>query len=361
MGINISFGGAQIKRPGAYSRVDSNSMVVTAQGGFKVLAAIGVPAVGNTLVAGTVAYFNDPVIARAAVGECELMDIMSIAWNHGADLIAVSPVAAPATDADWQAAIDRFASEAIDGIIIASTSPAIAAKVDAHCSLMSSTVNRRERRAFYGHATGMTVVAIKALQTALNSEYAVMASPGVYVFDTAGNKVLKASNYLAAAYAGVWAGQSSQEPITYKYVKFPGLEVIYNGVEIGELLTASIAPTEYVQNKGYRIVQGITMSSSSDLTMCELSVSTTKADMAKILRNTLEDKYVGKAGVAGIEVTIYNDFISILEGFKKTGYIAAYVPESAKVIKQGTAFIVEWEGSPTLPINNFLITSHLKI
>jgi hypothetical protein len=83
--------------------------------------------------------------------------------------------------------------------------------------------------------------------------------------------------------------------------------------------------------------------------------------MSRNIRDFFEDKYVGQAGVAGIETTIYNDLVSILEGFKKQGWISAYVKESVNVTRNGTAFYLEWEGTPTLPINNFLITSHFKL
>lgn len=474
MAINISFGGANIKRPGAYSTVDTANMFPASAGGFKVLAYVGivpgliaqvetatvvgaVTTAGNatvivtalgmpnspkvvsvpvaasdtaTLVAGkiitalqadvnvggfftvsgtgatvvltskatalndnsmnisvangtcvgltnaltsvtttaggtsgtpvgTVSYFNNPVVANTQIAPCELLDLMQLGWAHGADLIAVSPVAFAGADTDWQNAIDLLGVEAIDGIVIASTAQAIQVKVDAHCTLMSSIKNRRERRAFYGHATGLTVSAITALQSAVNNELAMMASPGMYVFDATGAKVLKASNYLASAYAGLWAGRASQDPITYKYVKCVGLEKIYTGDDIETLLAGHIAPTEYVRNKGFRVVQGVTCSASIDLTMQELSVSSIKVEMSQTLRGYFEDKYVGKAGVDGIEVTMYNDLVSMLEGFKTAGLITAYT--DAKVTKSGTAFILDWAGKPTLPINNFLMTTHLSL
>ncbi|WP_025698496.1 hypothetical protein, partial [Paenibacillus durus] len=99
MSINISFGGATIKRPGAYSTVDSSGMVPVTPGSLKVLAVIGPSGTGATITPGTVAYFNDPKLAAAAVGEGELLEVMNVAWRHGADLIAVSAAAVtdPAT------------------------------------------------------------------------------------------------------------------------------------------------------------------------------------------------------------------------------------------------------------------------
>ncbi len=226
---------------------------------------------------------------------------------------------------------------------------------------MSSVKNRKERRGFYGHASGMAVEAIKEIPLSFESGRAVVASPAVLVPNADGSKVAKDSVLLASAYAGTWASKNPQDPITYDYVKFAGLEKIYNATEIEELLEAGVAVTEFVKGKGYRIVQGITTSASEDLTEKELSVATLKDVMSRNLRETLEEKYVGKAGVPGIEVTIYNDVISILEGFVKNGWITEYVKESVQINKDATAFTVDWEGKPTLPINNFFITSHFTL
>ena len=367
MAINISFGGANIKRPGAYSIVDTANMVPIQLGASRVLAFVGVPASGATLPADRVSYFNDPAIAAQQIGESELLDLMRVAWQHGADLIAVSPakVTPPATaptDAEWQAAIDLLNYEFVDGIVPVTTQQAILTKVDTHITNMSSVTNRKRRRGFYGHAAGADLTAIQAIQTAIPAERGMLASPTPYIFDNDSNKVLATgSHYLAAAYAGLWASLPPQEPITYKYVEFPGLEKIYDGTEIVQLLEAHVAPVEYVRNKGYRIVQGVTLSPSDDLTQSELSVSTLKDVMSFNLEQYFEEKYVGKAGVAGIEITIYNDLVSKIEGFLKNGWIAGYVPESVKVTKSGTAFTLDWEGQPTLPINNFLITSHFTL
>jgi len=361
MAINISFGGATIQRPGSYSTVDTTSMTAVTAGGFKTLAMVGVPNASNTCTVGSVSDFNDPILAAAALGQCEALELMKIMWAHGADLIEFSPVAQSATDTDWQSAIDCLQSASIDGIVVASNSVSINAKAFAHCTLMSSVLNKRERWAFVGHAAGLTVSAIAALQAAFASELVVLATPEVYNYDSTGASVLCGSEYLAAAYAGTWAGQEPEVPITYKYVSFPGLGKIYNGTDINTLLAAHIAPTEYVRNKGYRIVQGVTTSASADLTECELSVSTTKVYMNQTIREYMDDKFVGQAGVVGIETTMYNDLVTLIEGFKTAKYISGYDSATVSVVKNGTAFILQWEGYPTLPINNFLLTTHLTL
>jgi len=368
MSINISFGGASIKRPGSYSTVDTSNMIPISLGAFNVLAAIGVASPSSTVSPGTVVYFNSPADAKAALGSNALLDHMNIAWAHGADLIGVSVVAVDdevtpvvPTDVQWQAAIDLLEKEFIDGIILATDTAAIQTKVQTHITAMSTTKSRRERRAFYGHTTGLATSAVVALQTAINTEYAMLATPGVYYPDATGAQVLQSSTYLAAAYAGMWAGQNPEEPLTYKYVRFSNIEKIYSDTDIETLLESGIAPVEVVRGKGYRIVQGVTCSTSEDLTQNELSVSTLKVTMSRNLRDFFEEKYIGKAGVANIEISMYADAIAMIEGFLKLGWISSYIKESVRITKYGTQFSLDWEGSPTLPINNFLITSHFTL
>ncbi|KAF6569098.1 hypothetical protein G9G53_22685 [Paenibacillus sp. EKM206P] len=366
MSINISFGGATIKRTGANSVVDSAGMTPVTLGSNKVLAVIGVLPAGSKLPEDRVSYFNDPKIAAATIGEGELLEVMKVSWRKGADLIGVAPakITAPATaptDAEWQTAIDLLQTEDVAGIIPLSTQPAIWAKVDTHVEFMSSVKNRRRRRAFYGHKPGATITEIKDLAAALTTERGLLVSPCPLVADSDGNKVVKPGYYMAAAVAGEWAGQPSQVPVTYKLVQFDGLEKIYIGLEIEELLEAHICPVEQVKNVGFRIVQGTTLSTSADLTKAELSVSTLADDMSANVETYFENKYVGQAGVKGIEVTIYNDLMSLLQEFVKNNWLTGFVPESTKVTRNGTAFWLDWEGIPTLPINNFLITSHFNL
>lgn len=362
----ISFGGQQIKRPGANSVVDTSGMTPISLGAFNVLAFVGrAGKVVATLDTSKVLYYNSPKLATQDLVDGDVLENMKVAWAHGADLIAVSfvPVAEPAsapTDAEWQTAIDRLETEFVDAIIPVTTDQAIQMKVDAHVTNMSSVKNRKERRGFYGHASGASVEEIKAIPLSFPTGRAVMASPAVQVIE-GGVKVAKDSVQLASAYAGLWASKDPQDPITYDYVKFAGLEKIYNALEIEELLEVGVAVTEFVKGKGYRIVQGVTMSPSEDLTEKELSVATLKDVMSRNLREILEEKYVGQAGIKGIEITIYNDVISILEGFMKNGWITDYVKDSVQVEKSGTAFTIDWEGKPTLPINNFFITSHFTL
>lgn len=453
MAINIAFAGSRIKRPGAYSTVDTSGMTPVTLGAFNVLAFVGKASAEATIAPKKVVYFNEPSNAREALKDGDLLAAAEAAWKHGADLIAfvrvddatkaagaitvaaedifdltakafgtggnavsasvediggklfitltqgeleeqfeikngvsnadlaaditkksqlVDAVAATATaivaavppvslaggtgggavtDADWQSAIDTLAVEDINGVVAVTTEAAIQAKVATHVNTLSNTKNRRERRAFYGHAAGASIDDIISVKLGINSERGVLASPAVGAD----------SVQLAAAYAGLWASKEPQDPITYDYVQVDSIEKRYSADEIEQLLGAGVAVTEFVAGRGYRVVQGITTASGDDLTQVELSVSTLKDVMSRNMREMLENKHVGNAGVAGIEVTIYNDAMSQIQNYLRAGWVSEYVDGSLKVTKEGTAYRVDWEGKPTLPINNFLITARFTL
>lgn len=363
----LTFGAQQITRPGSYSQVDTSQMIVSAVGSFKALAFIGeAPALQAGTDISQPLTFNSQTTADATtiLGAGSLLDNMGIAWRHGADLIYVSVISAATpgapTTAEWQTAIDKLQPLYVDGIVPITTAGAVIAQVDTHIETMSSELNRKERRGFYGHAKNAAVSAIATLVASAQVERAMFASPAPYDIASDGSKTLYDAISLAAAYAGIWAGQTPEQPLTYKYVDFAGLQTTYSSTDINTLLAAGVAVCE-VTRKGSRIVQGITASLSSDLSQKELSVSTLKDVMSDDIRTFLEEKYVGQAGVSGIEITMYNDVISRIEGYKKNNWITSYDPKSVKVTVDGTAYYVEWQGAPTLPINNFLITSHFVL
>lgn len=464
MAINTVFGNAQIRRPGAWAIVDSSAMTPITLGAMRGLVLVAPLDENAKLTAGRVYAFTSSSEATRSLVQGEALKMMEKMWQHGADLIYVSPVnkataaeltlkdgatdlltltskdfgvsgnllqvsvtateltvvspegtsevfaitgktltevaaavnalpaaggsrlvsakavaaegALPATpltylagggkgpattDTDWQAAIDLLENVYADGIVPASTNAAIIAKVATHITAMSSLRNRKRRRGFYGHAAGATVEAIKTAAGALKDERAVMLTPCPTEVDSNGVTTVLPGYFAAAAAAGRWAGQSIQEPITYKAALFTGLEKTYRSTEVDELLAAGVCVVEPVRNGGFRFVQGLTTDTSADLTNQELSISTIKDTINTSTEEYFENKYVGQAGVAGIEVTIYNDYVSLIENFVKQGWITGYVAESVRVEREGTAFNLEFEGQPTLPINNFFIKSRFTL
>lgn len=367
--MSISFGGRQITRPGAYSIVDTSNMTVSAAGSFRVLGFVGpAPNRRADLSTNQVLVYNANTISQAQedLGDGELFRLMQIAWQHGADLIYVSVVVPSVPDgepidSEWQEAIDRFNNEFVDGIVTTSTEGAIHAKIDTHVTTQSNVINRKERRAFLGHGENATKEEILQLASSIKSERCLLASPAPYNLTSDGNKQVLPSTALAAAIAGLWASKDPQDPITYDYVRFAGLHVLYDNETIGELIEGGVTPAEVVRGRGVRIVQAVTTYGGNEIDKKELSVSTIKDVVSQDMREFLEEKHVGNAGVAGIEVTIYNDVISRLEQYVALGYISGYVQDSVKVVKEGTGFYIDWEGEPTLPINNFFIRTHFRL
>jgi hypothetical protein len=89
--IGVYFAGKRRIKPGAYSQVDASGMLAITMGGQKVLAIIGEADGG---VPQTVKWYNDPSVAKGAIGSGDLLVGAQIAWSPsnnlpGADLVAL--------------------------------------------------------------------------------------------------------------------------------------------------------------------------------------------------------------------------------------------------------------------------------
>lgn len=370
--MTISFGGIQIKRPGSYSVVSTETNTIKNSGGFKILAVVGRVGTDTTITGddlNKVHAFNSPSDARTKVGaissthnEEDTLLVMNAAWDNGADLILFSPLphSSNVTDANWQTAIDRLELQPVDAIIPVTTAEGIIAKIKTHVNTMSNTTNRKERRAFIGHDTTSTNSQILGIATTQNSERVVLASPAVVVKKIDNTTATKPSYILAGAYAGKWASQGYQENLTYKYINtgtITDLATKHTSTAIIDFVDGKVAVSEFVYGKGLRIVKGVTTSSDTDITKTELSIASLVDFMSKDIREYFEDNFVGIPAVAGIESSVYVQVISKIEEYLKNGYISGYDAKKVSATRSDSIITITWEATPTIPVNNFLITS----
>lgn len=378
----VYFNGQQIFKPGAYSKVDASGMTASSVGGGRVLAVIG-QAPGGTdkednpivLDPTRIYWFNDATSARATLGSTDdpttkgdLFLGASIAWaggnSTGADLIACVPLGVdsetnlPTADS-WANALSLLENVQVHGIIALSEDETVQAQVKEHINSMSTTKRRKERRGFYGHPLNTTVESVVSRVASFGTQRACLVSPGMQLA-VKGTVVTLPSYYTACAVAGVWAGLPLGEPLTFKYINALGLEKHYDDLEIDTLLQAGVMVIEEVPNKGRRIVQQLTCHTEDEnILYSELSVATLADFMSVDLRESLEDKFVGHPTNASIGTSIYNFAVSRLNAYKKEGWVVDY--RNVVIRQNGTAFDVEWEGLPAIPINWILITSHFSI
>jgi hypothetical protein len=238
----------------------------------------------------------------------------------------------------------------------------VQAYLDSHISLMNS--RNKERRGFYCHADDDTVDTIITRAINFGNSKAVIASPGIKRADSGTLKT--SAMYTASAIAGAWAGGANEEPLTLDLINCLGLAKNYDDTDIERLQDAGVTVIEKAKT-GYRIVQALTTYQGENDLYRELFVDSIATDMDVELREFLENKFAGKRRTTTDSTSVYNHAISKLEQYVKRGWLiggvdatGAEIPpyRNVAIRKEGTAWFVDWEGSPAVPNNYLLITSH---
>ncbi len=269
--------------------------------------------------------------------------------------------------ADYQDCIDLLRTESIQGIVPVTPLDSVHAYALDHAVEMSGLKMKKERRIFVGHDIGDNIAAIKSRSEDLNNSRAVLATPGIKRFDADGNVTTLSAVFTACAIAGMWVGADFNYPLTYDYINALGLEVVYELLDIEDLIQAGVIVVENVPGRGYRIVQAVTTHQiDNNIAYVELSVNSLADIMSIELRDILEQLYVGKPYLSDTAESIRNTTISMLNQFVKMGWLieseAGDPPyRNINVFKEGTAVFVEWEGSPSVPNNYVLITSSFTL
>jgi len=261
---------------------------------------------------------------------------------------------------DWQDALDLFQSESVDIVLVMTEDEAIHQLLSAHNNYMSAN-GRKERTSPIGHplAEEANPNLILARARNLNSSRVVLCTPGINRYNRLGQLEQLSSAYTACAYAGMAASADLQEPLTYDYINAVGLTTQYSDEQMDEFLLGGVSPVESVENQGYRIVQSITTYLKSDNTLYrEWNVQRIADSISKNMREELEASFIGTGGTLDKPSQMKRTVERILKDMIADGRIVSYKPPNV-VLEQGVARI-DYEVSPTEPINYILITTHFK-
>jgi hypothetical protein len=265
-----------------------------------------------------------------------------------------------ATSTDWSNALDKLQSEKVDILVPLTTDEGIQQLALAHVNYMS-TNGRKERTMVVGHPLALEtdVEGLLARARNFNSSRTVLASPGIMRYDRFGNLVELDSRFTACCYAGMAASSPVEEPLTFDYINSVGLTHRYDDSELDQLLLGGVAPVEFIEDKGYRIVQSLTTWLKSDNTLYrEWSVQRIADAISIDVRTELEDSFVGTPGRSDTAGRIKNKVKTFLKEYIRIGRIISFT-EPTVVIYGGVAY-VEYGVSPTEPINYILVTTHFK-
>jgi len=202
-----------------------------------------------------------------------------------------------------------------------------------HCKLMSSTKNRRERACYLGFRG--TLAESKTQSRSLNSEFASFLIQDVQVLGSDGNLTFRQPHVSAALAAGMQAGGDIGEPTTkklinaaaIKHVKKQGItpstsEKFDPKTKSDEAIEAGIFPLNDPSSGGVEIrVQNATYSKDSNFVFNRPSVFSAVNFVAKTMRLSLENKFVGTKNRTGTRDAVKAEVEALMADFLRSDII----------------------------------------
>jgi hypothetical protein len=173
-----------------------------------------------------------------------------------------------AGSSDYKSGLDLLLTEDAHIIVGAGQDDSFGDELDDHCQQASTDLIKRDRIAvvgsklqdpkkldeFFDYLRGHT----------LASDRVIFVAPGIEATDAAATppqEVTLPGAYAAVAVAGLLASFSAHISLTNKVLSVGGLEQRFNAAELTQLVQSRVLALE--QRQGFRIVKGITTSTSS--------------------------------------------------------------------------------------------------
>jgi hypothetical protein len=271
------------------------------------------------------------------------------------------------TITEWTQALAMLEKEEVDYIVPITTDAAILALVKEH--VVTMTNNKKERRAYMGHAVGKSVADIRTLHASVQSAQTLLLSPGIKLMDDDGAVRVYDSSFAAAAAAGIVAGSDSlAESLTFKYLNILGLEKIYSDDDVNILLDSGISTIEFAPRKGFRITWGRTTYVLSEQSVfVEDSCNRVALFIQRDIREYLEDAFCGKNATPASLTSMLVALTSKLQTYASSGFIVEGIDKTTGKavsafrnvsIKFANGVVnATYEVSPVEPINFILLTA----
>lgn len=263
------------------------------------------------------------------------------------------------TNTDWSDCLTVLQGEDVQWVVPVSSTPAIHAMVDTHCSFMSN-IARMERRCIVGGASGATDAQAIAAAKALNNDRTSYVHLGFYDYDSAGKLVLFEPYILAAQLAGMFSGVNPGTALTNKTLKVRGLErKLRNPTDTDLLILGGVLCVEDTP-KGYKVVKSIsTWLVNANYNRVEVSVGVALDFISRNVRNILDDLRGMKGTPLALAqaVSRVDSTLAKLAEPEPTGpgiIVGDKVNPAYKNITaslEGDVMKVEFQCSPVIPIN----------
>ncbi|MDR1073940.1 MAG: phage tail sheath subtilisin-like domain-containing protein, partial [Treponema sp.] len=266
------------------------------------------------------------------------------------------------TVADWNEALGKLETEDVQIVSSPSTDHTVHMLISNHCTLMSSTVNRKERTWLLGGAKGEAMADALANAKSLNSKYGSYVYPAANVNSPlTGESEDVAASYVACMLLGVEAAVAVNEPLTWKNLSVNKFLVKLKIPEMEKLIKGGVLCCGTTDDNRLAVIRAMTAyQGGSQLQLVERSMVREDLYMNRDLRNRFSVD-VGRPGISkGNEAE--KTLLNAARDWKTDGLI---VPNDKGenvwgivARKRGDKTYIEFNRNLTAPQNFFFITAY---
>jgi hypothetical protein len=266
------------------------------------------------------------------------------------------------TVADWNEALGKLETEDVQIVSSPSTDHTVHVLISNHCTLMSSTVNRKERTWLLGGAKSEAMADALANAKSLNNKYGSYVYPAANVNSPlTGEAEDIAASYVACMLLGMEAAVSVNEPLTWKNLSVNKFLVKLKIPEMEKLIKGGVLCCGTTDDNRLAVIRAMTTyQGGRQLQLVERSMVREDLYMNRDLRNRFSID-VGRPGISkGNEAE--KTLLNAARDWKADGLI---VPtDEGKnvwgivVLKRGDKTFIEFNRNLTAPQNFFFITAY---
>jgi len=273
-------------------------------------------------------------------------------------------IAGAYSSTEWAASLTLAEEEDIQFMGTSEEDAAIHTLIRNHCIKMNAATGKNERQFLAGGAAGETTAQAETRAKALNSEYGLLAYPGIVDYDF--DDYTKTKTYSPAYYAckllGMFVALALPEPATNKDVGILRWEKKLSVVEIENLIKVGVCVGMQTRAGRLTVARSMTSYQGSELQKCEFSMMREALFASKDLRTAVEESFIGKAMTNSLLGRVDAIVVSKLSQYEGLGIFTGDIPYwGYKKTVQGDLIRIEYNCNLTAPTNFIFITSHMSV
>jgi hypothetical protein len=250
---------------------------------------------------------------------------------------------------------------------VATGTAAVHSSLVASINTLSGVGGRNECQGFVGANDTDTKTVRIAAAKALGNSGVDYVGDSIYRYNDNGVLTKYDGFYTAAAFMGLKAGGEVTMPATYKRLKAIKLELTHSATDIRDYIQAGVIILEEAPEGGFRVIRGVTTSTTNNLAEVEDSMQRTARVVSKNMRQALESIFIGQPGDTLTIKSIESHAKVLLDDYAdKFNY---FVVDPAfgnawrnfQLVVEGDTFRIQFEATLVAPINFILITQNFTV